>query len=123
LGTFRAKSVLLRPQSRLRTVPELLIIPLIHYAAKRAEHPRARGVLQAVVLSNAGLLWAATLPIARAAITDSVRLAILLGSIIVLATRKVESLWVILAAALVKLAAVSIGLVSALWSPENSCAD
>lgn len=94
--------------------PALLVIPLIYYIGRRAEYPRIKGVLQAVVLSSAGLLWAATLPIARGAITDRVSLGILLGSVIVLATRKVESVWVILAAVLLQLASVSFGLVSAL---------
>jgi len=94
--------------------PALLIIPLIHYAGRRAEHPRVKGVLQAVVLSSGGLLWAATLPIARGAISDPVSAAILLVSVIVLATRKVESLWVILASACLQLVASSLGLVSTL---------
>lgn len=94
--------------------PALLIIPLIHYMGRRAEHPRAKGTLQAVVLSSAGLLWAATVPIARGAITGPVSLAILLASVIILATRKIDSLWVILAAALLQLAAASFGLVSRL---------
>lgn len=92
--------------------PALLIIPLIHLMGSRAEHPRARGALQAVVLSSAGLLWASTLPIARGAITGPVSLAIFLGSVILLATRKVESVWIILAAALIQLAAASLGLLS-----------
>jgi hypothetical protein len=75
---------------------------------------RVKGVIQAVVLSSAGLLWAATVPIATGAITDPVSLIILLASVMVLATRKVESLWVILAAAIVQLAATSFGIVSAL---------
>jgi chromate transporter len=91
--------------------PALLIIPLIHYMGKRAEHPRVKGVIQAVVLSSAGLLWAATLPIARGAITGPVGVALLVASVIVLATRKVESLWVILAAALVQLAASCFGMI------------
>ena len=48
--------------------PALLIIPLVHYFGRRAEHPRATNILRAVVLASAGLLWAATLPIAKASI-------------------------------------------------------
>src|SRR5215468_3969310 len=47
----------------------LLIIPLVHYLGRRAEHPRVRNILRALVLASAGLLWATTLPIARAANT------------------------------------------------------
>jgi chromate transporter len=92
--------------------PALLIVPLVHYVGKRAGNPRARGVLQAVVLASAGLLWSAALPIAQSTVTTPVSLAILLGSLVVLATRKVESLWVILGAALVQLTATSANLVA-----------
>jgi len=56
--------------------PALLIIPLVHYIGNRAAHPRAKNILRAVVLASAGLLWAATLPIARATITTPLSLAI-----------------------------------------------
>jgi chromate transporter len=94
--------------------PALFVLPLVHYLGRRAEHPRAKGVFQAVVLSSAGLLWAAAVPIGKAAITGNLSVFLLLGSVVVLATRKVESLWVILGAALVQLAAAALGLVSKL---------
>src|SRR5262249_27062123 len=92
--------------------PALLIIPLVHYAGKRAEHPHIKGVLQAVVFSSAGLLWASTVPIAQGAITSPVSVVILIASLCALASRKIESLWVILAAALLQLTAASVGLVT-----------
>jgi hypothetical protein len=61
-------------------------------------------------LASAGLLWAATLPIARATITTPLSLAIFTVSAVVLATRKVESLWVILSAAVLQLAVSAAGL-------------
>ena len=94
--------------------PALLIIPLVHYMGRRAESARARGVLQAVVLSSAGLLWSAALPIAQGTITTPISFAILIASLAVMATRKIESLWVILASAAAQLAATSFGLVSGL---------
>lgn len=94
--------------------PALLVIPLVHYLGRRAQHPRAKGVLQAVVLSSAGLLWAAAVPIGKTAMTDKMSIFLLLGCVAALATRKVESLWVILGAALVQLAAVAFGIVSKL---------
>jgi len=94
--------------------PAMLIIPLIHYFGSRTEHPRVKTVVRAVVLSSAGLLWSATLPIAREAIRDTVTLLILLASIAVLLTRKVDSLWVILSAALIQLGAASVNLVAGL---------
>jgi hypothetical protein len=75
-----------------------------------ARHPRARNVLRAVVLASAGLLWAATLPIARASVTTPLSLVIFVGSFTVLATRKVDSLWVILSVALLQLTASAAGL-------------
>ena len=94
--------------------PALLIIPLVHYAGGRAEHPRVKGIVQAVVLSSAGLLWASAVPIAQGAITSPIGVAILVASVCVLASHKIESLWVILAAGLLQLAAASVGLVSRL---------
>jgi chromate transporter len=94
--------------------PALIIIPLIHFAGHRAEHPRAKSVITAVVLSSAGLLWAATVPIARIAITDPLTFMIVVASVGALLTRKVESLWVILGAALVELTAAAFRLVPGL---------
>jgi chromate transporter len=94
--------------------PALLIIPLVQWVGRRAEHPRVKGIMQAVVLSSAGLLWAAILPIAKSTLTTPVSLAIFAASIVALATRKIESLWVILAAALLQLAAASFEVISGL---------
>ncbi|MGA8596308.1 MAG: chromate transporter [Bryobacteraceae bacterium] len=94
--------------------PALIIIPLVYFAGRRAEHPRAKSVIQAVVLSSAGLLWAATLPIARTAITDPVTLVIAASSVGILLTRKIESLWVILGASAVQLTAAAFRLVPGL---------
>jgi chromate transporter len=45
--------------------PASLIIPLIHFVGRRMEHPRVKGVLQAVVIASAGLLLAAAFPLAH----------------------------------------------------------
>jgi len=95
--------------------PALLILPLIHFAGQRAEHPRAKAVLQAVVLASAGLLWSATIPLARDAITDWLTLALAVAGLALLATRKVEALWIILGSSLIYLAAASLRLVSGLY--------
>jgi chromate transporter len=94
--------------------PALIVIPLIRFAGRRVEHPRTQAVIQAVVLSSAGLLWAAAVPIARGAINDPLTVVILAASVGVLLTRKVESLWVILGAAAAQLTAVSLRLVPGL---------
>ena len=93
--------------------PALLIVPLIHYAGRRAGHPRVKGVIRAVVLASAGLLWSATIPLAREAITDALTAGIVVAGAGVLATRKVDSLWVVLASAGIYYAAASLRIVHA----------
>lgn len=78
--------------------PALLIIPLVHFAGRRAEHPRVRAVLEAVVLASAGLLLAAAIPLARAAIIDPLTLLIALVTIGLMLRTKLDTLWIILAA-------------------------
>jgi len=94
--------------------PALVILPLIHYAGRRAEHPRVQGAIQSVVLASAGLLWATAVPLARQAVTDAMTGVIVLLSTAILLTRRVDSLWVVLGAALAYLAAASAHLVSGL---------
>ncbi len=52
--------------------PALLIIPLVHFAGRKIEHPRVKSVLQTVVIASSGLLLAAAIPLAREALTDPV---------------------------------------------------
>jgi chromate transporter len=56
--------------------PALLIIPLLHFAGRHIERTRVKGALQAVVIASAGLLLAASIPLAQAALTDWVAIAI-----------------------------------------------
>lgn len=94
--------------------PALGAVLLLRVLGRRAEHPRAKGVVQAVILSSAGLLWAAALPIGKSTITDPLLVAVLIVSVAILLTRKVESLWVILGSAAVYLTAASLHLVAGL---------
>jgi chromate transporter len=94
--------------------PALLIIPLLKFAGRRAEHPRVKGAIRAVVMASAGLLWAAAIPLARETATDPVTLGILVVSLAVLLTRKVESAWVILASGIVEITAFSFHLANTL---------
>lgn len=94
--------------------PALLIIPLVHFAGRKAEHPRVKAVLEAVVLASAGLLLAASLPLARAAFTDPVMLAIAIATIVLMAKTKIDTLWIILGAALVAWAASALMFVTTL---------
>jgi hypothetical protein len=56
--------------------PSLLIIPLVHFVGRRMEHPRVIGGLHTVVISSAGLLLAASIPLARDALTDPLTIGI-----------------------------------------------
>jgi len=90
--------------------PALLVIPLLRFAGKKAQHPRTKGILQAVVLSSAGLLVASAIPMAREAATQPFTIALLIVAVAVLLTRKVESVWVVVGAAVCELAASSLKL-------------
>jgi hypothetical protein len=53
------------------------------------------------MLATAGLILAATEPLARDAITGWVPFALALGTLIILIATKIETIWVIAAAALI----------------------
>ncbi len=94
--------------------PALIIIPLIHFVGKHSTHPRARSMLQGVVLASAGLLWVSSIPLAQEAVRDPLTIGILLVTVVLLVLRKLDSLWIILGAASLELAAASLHLVSGL---------
>ena len=92
--------------------PALLIIPLVHFVGRRMEHPRVRSILQTVVIASAGLLFAASIPLAKEALTDPVAIAIATISLALLFTTKLDTLWIILGAAVCSLSAASLGVLS-----------
>ena len=92
--------------------PALLIIPLVHFVGRRIEHPRVRSILQTVVIASAGLLLAASIPLAKDALTDPVTIGIAVISLALLLTTKWDTLWIILGAAVCSLSAASLGIVS-----------
>jgi chromate transporter len=81
--------------------PAFLIIPMLQFLGARAEHPRAKAVARAVLFSGAGLLASAAVPLARDAITNPLSLGIFAVSFLLIASARVDSLWVMLGAALV----------------------
>ena len=91
--------------------PALLIIPLLKFASTRAESPRVKSMIQAVVLASAGLLWSSAIPLTREIANDRFTWLLLIVCTGVLLTRKVESLWVVLSAGVIELTVVSIHLV------------
>jgi chromate transporter len=92
--------------------PALLIIPLVHYVGRKMEHPRVKAILQAVVIASAGLLLAAAIPLAQDALTGPVTIGIAVVSLALLLTTELDTLWIILGAAVISLSASSLGVLT-----------
>lgn len=91
--------------------PALLIIPLVHVGGRMIDHPRVKAVLQTIVIASAGLLLAAALPLAREALTDPIIIAIAIATVVLLMRTKLDTLWMILGAAVISWSASALGLV------------
>jgi chromate transporter len=89
--------------------PAFLAIPMMRWFSARAGSPRVRGSIRGVILSGAGLLLAASMPLARDAISGALPVAILAASFGLLTFTRVQSVWVMLGAAAVGLAAKLMG--------------
>ena len=90
--------------------PTFLVIPLVRFVGARADRPRLRSAIRASMTASAGLLLAATLPLARGALTDGVLISVAAGSFLLFAFTRLDSVWVIVAAAATGLAhAVMVG--------------
>jgi chromate transporter len=85
--------------------PAFLIVPMMRWVGTRAESPRVKSAIRAVVLASAGLLLSASVPLARDAITGWVTFGIVLASFAVLALTKIDTLWVVLGGAVIGLIA------------------
>jgi len=92
--------------------PALLMIPLVCFVGRRMENPRVRSILQTVVIASAGLLLAAAIPLAQDALTDLLTIAIAVISLVLLLTTKLDTLWIILGAAVCSLSAASLGILT-----------
>lgn len=92
------------------TTPALLIIPLVHYVGRKLENPRVKTVLQTIVIASAGLLLAAAIPLARVALTDWLTVAIAVITVVLLLVSKIDTLWIVLGAAVITLTASSLSL-------------
>jgi chromate transporter len=88
--------------------PAFLIIPMIRFLGSRAEHRRAKAVTRAVLLAGAGLLASASAPLARDAVTGPLSLTIVLASLALISLTRVDSLWIMLGAAIVGLLAFQL---------------
>jgi chromate transporter len=94
--------------------PALLIIPMVYFVGRKIEHPKVKSVLQTVIVASAGLLLSAAIPLARDGLTGPVTVGIAAVSFALLLTTKLDTLWIILGAALVSLSVSSLGLVQQL---------
>ena len=88
--------------------PALAVLAVLRVIGPSAHHPRVRGMLQSVVLASAGLLLTSAAPLARDALVDSVTVAIATVGLVILLSRKVETLWVIAGGAAVSLGAAMV---------------
>jgi chromate transporter len=79
--------------------PAFLVVPLVRVVGARADRPRLRSAIRASMTAGAGLLLAATLPLAGNALTDAVLVAVAAASFALFAFTRLDSAWVILAAA------------------------
>lgn len=83
--------------------PAFLVIPLVRIVGARVDNPRLLGAIRASTAASAGLLLAANVPMARDALTDGFLAAIAVASFGVFSFTRIDSVWVILAAAAVGL--------------------
>jgi chromate transporter len=84
--------------------PGFLSIPIMHWIGEHAKIPRVRGAIRAIILSSAGLVGAAAIPLAKDAATGTLTAALIVASFAVLTLTKVET-WVVMGGA----AAVTLG--------------
>jgi len=75
----------------------------------RAHQPAARSSIPAVTPAAAGLIISSTVPLARDAITSLLAVAVALGSLLLLASTRLDTLWVIAGAA-------AAGLIGSVWT-------
>ena len=85
--------------------PAFLIIPMMRWLGARANSPRVKSAIRAVVLASAGLLLSASVPLVRDAVIGPLTFAIMAVSLVVLALTKVDGFWVVLGGATVGLIA------------------
>jgi len=85
--------------------PALLIIPILRYLGRRADRPRVKSAIQAVMFAAAGLVADAAIPLARDALTGWPAVGIAAAGFLFLVITRRDTLWVMLGAAAVGLAA------------------
>lgn len=84
----------------------------VHYVGRKLDNPRVNTVLETIVIASAGLLLATAIPLARDALTDWLTVVIAVATVILLLVSKIDTLWIVLGAAAITLAASSLGLIA-----------
>lgn len=79
--------------------PALLMIPLLEFVRRKAENPRFKSVLRCVVFASSGLLLWVTVPLAKDALHGYLTVTIALVAFALGVTKKLDSLWIVLTAA------------------------
>jgi chromate transporter len=85
--------------------PSFLVLPMMHWLGRRANHPRIRDAIRGLLLGTAGLLLASSVPLARDANTGPLALAIMIVASLVLGFTRLDSAWLMAGAAAVGLVA------------------
>jgi chromate transporter len=84
--------------------PAFLVIPLMWWIGKRADHPRVRGAIRGLLLAAAGLLLSSAMPLTQDALTGPFALAVIVASFGLLTFTKIDSAWLMAGAAAAGLA-------------------
>ena len=85
--------------------PAFVMIPLLQYVGKKAEKPSIKSAIQALTFAAAGLIIAATIPLAGDAFQWPISVAIACASFVFMVFTKRDTLWIIAGSALVGLLA------------------
>jgi chromate transporter len=86
--------------------PAFLVIPLMWWIGKRADHPRVRGAIRGLLLAAAGLLLSAAMPLTQDALTGPFALAVIVASFGLLTFTKIDSAWLMVGAAFAGLSTI-----------------
>ena len=89
--------------------PAFTIVLLLRLLGRRAESARLKQAVRFILLAAAGLIAASTIPLARDAVTGWIPLVIAAASFVALAFTRIDTAWVIVAAALAGLMGASSG--------------
>jgi chromate transporter len=87
--------------------PSFLIVPLMKWIGGRAETPRIRSAIRALMLASAGLLLYSSVPLAQETITGALALALAVVSFAALSFTRIDSAWLMFGAAALGLLAKS----------------